>query len=187
MTAEIARIVGIDIGIPPKPFITTSDNDEFEYPLPKDWQSKYEEYADFLLSNYHVIGLENLSQGINPWISSIGYPLFKQILLQKNKAYRRLIFGPAWSFPSSKLCSSCNKYNKDLKSSDNEWACPTCGATHQRDLNAAINLRNYATQAYAEWYKTKFWYHHKYGWQIIEKGNFGQSKPATWPIPLSLR
>ena len=47
-------------------------------------------------------------------------------------------------FPSSQLCSSCGERNpavRDLKI--REWTCPHCGVHHSRDLNAAINLRNY--------------------------------------------
>ena len=32
---------------------------------------------------------------------------------------------------------------KDLKLSEREWTCPKCGINHIRDLNAAINLKNY--------------------------------------------
>ena len=48
-------------------------------------------------------------------------------------------------FPSSQLCSNCGfrfKGTKDLKI--REWICPKCGVTHNRDQNAAINLRNNA-------------------------------------------
>jgi putative transposase len=43
--------------------------------------------------------------------------------------------------PSSKTCSCCEVVNKDLKLSDREWTC-FCGVTHDRDINAAINIKN---------------------------------------------
>ena len=46
-------------------------------------------------------------------------------------------------FPSSKLCSACHEKNNDLKLSDRYWTCDHCGITHDRDLNAAINLEQY--------------------------------------------
>jgi len=46
-------------------------------------------------------------------------------------------------FPSSKLCHRCNHKNTDLKLSDRVWTCPKCGTSHDRDVNAAINLKNY--------------------------------------------
>lgn len=45
--------------------------------------------------------------------------------------------------PSSKCCSSCGKINRELKLSDREWACINCGVIHDRDINAAINIKNF--------------------------------------------
>ena len=48
-------------------------------------------------------------------------------------------------FPSSKLCSDCGtKREGTLSLSIREWACATCGVVHDRDVNAAINLRTAA-------------------------------------------
>jgi putative transposase len=44
-------------------------------------------------------------------------------------------------FPSSKLCSVCGYKNNDLSLSDREWRCPDCETHHDRDINAAQNLR----------------------------------------------
>jgi len=44
-------------------------------------------------------------------------------------------------FPSSKLCSVCGSKYNDLSLSDREWTCPECGTDHDRDINAAQNLR----------------------------------------------
>ena len=45
-------------------------------------------------------------------------------------------------YPSSKTCSCCRKVKKDLKLSDRIFKCE-CGAEIDRDINAAINLKNY--------------------------------------------
>ena len=45
--------------------------------------------------------------------------------------------------PSSKLHNSCGYLNKNLQLSDREWLCPNCGETVLRDLNAAINIKNF--------------------------------------------
>lgn len=47
-------------------------------------------------------------------------------------------------FPSSKTCSCCGWYKKDLKLRDRIYICPHCGFTFDRDLNAAINLMRYS-------------------------------------------
>lgn len=44
-------------------------------------------------------------------------------------------------FPSSKLCSCCGAYKKDLRLSDRVYRC-SCGFEMDRDLNASINLAN---------------------------------------------
>lgn len=46
-------------------------------------------------------------------------------------------------YPSSKTCSCCGCIKHNLKLSDRVYACPNCGFTIDRDLNAAINLANY--------------------------------------------
>ncbi len=44
-------------------------------------------------------------------------------------------------FPSSKLCGECGEKNLSLELKDRSWACAHCGALHDRDLNAARNIR----------------------------------------------
>ena len=44
--------------------------------------------------------------------------------------------------PSSKMCSNCGNTYKDLKLSERNWTCAECQTTHDRDLNAAINIKN---------------------------------------------
>jgi len=44
-------------------------------------------------------------------------------------------------YASSKFCSSCGYKKDDLKLEDREWTCPHCGEHHDRDVNAALNLR----------------------------------------------
>lgn len=45
-------------------------------------------------------------------------------------------------YPSSKTCSCCGAYKKDLKLSDRVYKCDSCNAKIDRDLNASINLAN---------------------------------------------
>jgi putative transposase len=83
--------------------------------------------------------------------------LFKAIIDAGMGRLRRLLaYKTAWAgeqllvadrfFPSSRLCQHCGQINKELKLSDREWVC-SCGAVLDRDLNAAINLKNLATTA----------------------------------------
>ena len=47
-------------------------------------------------------------------------------------------------FASSKTCHGCGNFKKDLILSDREYICTICGLVEDRDVNAAINLRNIA-------------------------------------------
>ena len=51
-----------------------------------------------------------------------------------------LIMAPAF-YASSKYCSVCGHKHNDLKLSDREWTCSSCGTKHDRDVNAAKNLQ----------------------------------------------
>lgn len=58
----------------------------------------------------------------------------------KAKWYRRGYVEVGRFYPSSKTCSSCGHVFGGLTLSMRAWDCPECGACHDRDLNAAINI-----------------------------------------------
>ena len=49
--------------------------------------------------------------------------------------------------PTSKNCSVCGWKYKDLKLHERSWVCPECGTHHDRDINAAINIREFGLKA----------------------------------------
>ena len=65
--------------------------------------------------------------------------LVRQIGYKAEWAGRDHIAVGQW-FPSTKRCSACHEIREGLTLADRRWRCEACGATHDRDLNAAKNL-----------------------------------------------
>ena len=49
--------------------------------------------------------------------------------------------------PTSKTCSVCGWKYKELKLHQRSWVCPECGARHDRDINASVNIREFGLKA----------------------------------------
>ena len=73
-------------------------------------------------------------------IGDSGWGEFRRQLDYKCKWYgRTLIVIDRW-YPSSKRCSSCGRISDSMPLDIRQWTCPACGAVHDRDVNAAINI-----------------------------------------------
>jgi len=76
-------------------------------------------------------------------ISDVGWGTFRRLLEYKCAWYgTRLIVAPR-GFPSTQLCSRCGHRNGKMPLGRRVFRCAACGLEMDRDLNAAINLRNY--------------------------------------------
>jgi putative transposase len=73
-------------------------------------------------------------------ISDSGWSKLLTYLKYKAEWYGRTFIQVDRFFPSSKLCHRCRYKNEDLVLHDRTWCCPACGETHDRDVNASINL-----------------------------------------------
>jgi len=103
--------------------------------------------ANYYISNYDSIYIEDLNiQGMaqnHNWALSItdsGWgKLFRLLSYKAEEAGRVVIKVPRFE-PTSKTCSQCGAINQELKLSDRQWVCKSCGILHDRDYNAAKNI-----------------------------------------------
>lgn len=99
-----------------------------------------------VVDNNQIICLETLrienmirNSKLSKSISDAGWGMFiSQLKYKSDWAGRSLRLIDQWS-PSSKMCSKCGIINGSLTLREREWTC-VCGAHHDRDVNAAINI-----------------------------------------------
>jgi len=100
---------------------------------------------------FYTIGIEDLyvkgmlaNGRLARAIADMGFRELRRQLEYK-AAWRggQLVLADRW-FPSSKLCSCCGHRLETLDLFTRTWSCSICGTSHDRDVNAAINLKNMA-------------------------------------------
>jgi putative transposase len=75
-------------------------------------------------------------------ISDVSWSKFVTFLEYKLFRLGKKLIKISTFFPSSKQCNNCNSLNQELTLSQREWQCSSCSVIHDRDINAAINIRN---------------------------------------------
>ena len=72
-----------------------------------------------------------------------GFGMFRSMLSYKLQDRRKVFHKIDKWYASSTICSNCGIKHKDIVSSLSirKWTCPTCGCSHDRDINAAVNIR----------------------------------------------
>ena len=79
---------------------------------------------------------------LNKNLSDVSFGIFKSYLEYKANWSNKSIIKVNRYYPSSKLCHICGYKKIDLTLKDRSWTCPICNTTHNRDLNASINILN---------------------------------------------
>lgn len=75
-------------------------------------------------------------------ISDVSWSEFVRQLEYKGTWYGKNVIKINRFFASSKTCSDCGHIKDQLSLSERIWVCSNCGVEHDRDFNAAINIRN---------------------------------------------
>lgn len=102
---------------------------------------------------YGIVGLEDLNikgmvknRKLSKALSDASmYQIRQQLEYKVPTAGGRVVVIGKW-FASSKICFACGEQVQQMPLSIRQWACPNCGAEHERDGNAAVNIRNEAVR-----------------------------------------
>lgn len=103
-----------------------------------------------MVHGFDVIAIEHLqvknmvkNKKLARHITDASWSEFVRQMEYKADWYGKAVVKVDTFFPSSQLCSSCGYQNSEVKDLKiRKWTCPNCNATHDRDLNASLNIRN---------------------------------------------
>lgn len=105
---------------------------------------------------FHTVGIEDLNvkgmlanRCLARAIADMGfYELRRQLTYKAARRGGQVVAVDRW-YPSSKTCSCCGQVLDALPLATRSWTCPGCGTLHDRDVNAAVNLKNMAMSSIA--------------------------------------
>ena len=107
-----------------------------------------------LTRRFHTIGIEDLNvrgmlknRHLARSIADMGFFELRRQLEYKAAMRGGQVLVVDRFYPSSKTCSECGHKLEELPLAVREWTCPVCGSIHDRDVNAAINLKNMAVSS----------------------------------------
>lgn len=138
-------------------------------------QDHHHKLSNWLTKNHGAVIIEDLPIGnffkfkkLAKYWQELAHSEFKRQLRYKSFWYgSELVEADRW-FPSSKLCSNCHGYKKDLDLNDRIYECQFCGLKLDRDVNAALNL---------EWYYN--YIHTIYNYDDIVAGGLSETLNAS--------
>lgn len=87
---------------------------------------------------------QSRKRAMNRSILREGWSALVGKLSYKAEWYGRTLIRVDRFYPSSKLCHECGYKYKELQLSERKWVCGRCGTLHDRDVNAALNIRDEA-------------------------------------------
>ena len=117
-------------------------------------QNSLHQLTSHLSQNFGVIGIENLNvkgmmknRRLSKAVADMGFYEFCRQLKYKTEWRHGIVVVADMFFPSSKQCSACGQRIESLPLNVRSWRCEHCGVEHDRDVNAAMNLRDLAVSS----------------------------------------
>ena len=104
---------------------------------------KESQFDTLCLENLNVSGMMR-NHKLAKSIAEVSWYQFTEMLKYKCEWYGKNLVQIGQFEPSTKTCSHCGYKNTELTLKDREWICPVCNTYHDRDINAAINIKNFA-------------------------------------------
>lgn len=96
--------------------------------------------TSFAVEDLHIKGMVK-NRKLSRAIHDVSWGKFLTVLTYKCERYAKNLIVINRFAPSSKQCHGCGYHNKVLPLSVREWECPSCLTVHDRDINAAKNIR----------------------------------------------
>ena len=96
-------------------------------------------YFDILV--FETLNIDGMKRLWGRKVSDYAFYQFIQLLTQKCAKHEKTLVQIGQWTATTKPCNQCGYENKDLTLSDRRWTCPKCGSPHDRDINAAINIK----------------------------------------------
>lgn len=98
------------------------------------------------IENLNVKGMTR-NHSLAQSITDASFGTFRTMLEYKCKWYGVNLIKIDRFAPSSKTCNKCGYVYKGLKLNERSWTCPKCGTYHDRDYNAACNIKDIGFRA----------------------------------------
>ena len=70
-----------------------------------------------------------------------GYGMFRELLRYKLERQGKQLISIERYTPTTRTCSACGQLQDEVSHKEKTWVCPKCGSTHNREINAAQNIK----------------------------------------------